>query len=61
MPGDSVLEIWSLCKEYHKISPQERFMIMRAFERGLRGYTYLNVARNCSHAECRAAGSNPAD
>ena len=44
-----------------KISPQERFMIMRAFERGLRGYTYLNVARNCGHAECRAAGPNPAD
>lgn len=44
-----------------KISPQERFMIMRAFERGLRGYTYLNVARNCDHAECRAAGPNPAD
>ena len=36
-------------------------MIMRAFERGLRGYTYLNVARNCGHAECRAAGPNPAD
>lgn len=28
-----------------KISPQERFLIMRAFERGLRGYTYLNVGQ----------------
>jgi arginine decarboxylase len=29
-----------------KISPQERFKIMRAFERGLRGYTYLNAGRD---------------
>ena len=29
-----------------KISPQERFMIMRAYERGLRGYTYLNEGRD---------------
>ncbi|GAB1409799.1 biosynthetic arginine decarboxylase [Desulfovibrionales bacterium] len=34
-----------------KISPQERFMIMRAYERGLRGYTYLNVGQDCEHPE----------
>lgn len=28
-----------------KISPQERFLIMRAYERGLRGYTYLHEGR----------------
>lgn len=34
-----------------KISPQERFMIMRAYERGLRGYTYLNVGQDCGNAD----------
>ena len=28
-----------------KISQQERFLIMRAYERGLRGYTYLHEGR----------------
>ncbi|NCD26803.1 MAG: biosynthetic arginine decarboxylase, partial [Deltaproteobacteria bacterium] len=35
-----------------KISPQERFMIMRAYERGLRGYTYLNADRDCGSDAC---------
>ncbi len=39
-----------------KISPQERFMIMRAYERGLRGYTYLNVGRNCDSSDACATG-----
>ena len=34
-----------------KISPQERFMIMRAYERGLRGYTYLNADRDCGNPD----------
>ena len=43
-----------------KISPQERFMIMRAYERGLRGYTYLNVGREteCTE-ECPVANNQP--
>lgn len=40
-----------------KISPQERFTIMRAFERGLRGYTYLSAGRNCGPGEYSADGS----
>jgi arginine decarboxylase len=40
-----------------KISPQERFMIMRAYERGLRGYTYLNVGRDCDNPD--SCGSGP--
>jgi arginine decarboxylase len=39
-----------------KISPQERFMIMRAYERGLRGYTYLNVGRDCDNSDACATG-----
>jgi arginine decarboxylase len=39
-----------------KISPQERFMIMRAYERGLRGYTYLNVGRDCDSSDACATG-----
>jgi arginine decarboxylase len=39
-----------------KISPQERFMIMRAYERGLRGYTYLNVGRDCDTSDTCATG-----
>ena len=42
-----------------KISPQERFMIMRAYERGMRGYTYLNVGRDCDNPEACAGGSLP--
>ena len=39
-----------------KISPQERFMIMRAYERGMRGYTYLNVGRDCDNPDACASG-----
>lgn len=39
-----------------KISPQERFMIMRAYERGLRGYTYLNEGRDCDNPDVCASG-----
>ena len=39
-----------------KISPQERFMIMRAYERGMRGYTYLNVGRDCDNPDACQAG-----
>jgi arginine decarboxylase len=41
-----------------KISPQERFMIMRAYERGMRGYTYLNVGRDCENPDACQAGSS---
>lgn len=39
-----------------KISPQERFMIMRAYERGLRGYTYLNAGRDWDGPEACGNG-----
>jgi arginine decarboxylase len=39
-----------------KISPQERFMIMRAYERGMRGYTYLNVGRDCDNPDSCGRG-----
>ena len=31
-------------------------MIMRAYERGMRGYTYLNVGRDCDNPDACQAG-----